>query len=124
MFRGKHLPKYMVLAQDDPGAGPENGRGVDLAAVDEADRSRLGDELDLAVGVLEDAVLVEDVAADQLYVLGDVGLGRPDPGQALLDVVEEALRQGGVLVQVDQVRRLLRRKEAHCLAVLLFETRE
>ena len=64
------------------------------------------DELDDPVGVLEDAVLALDVGPHQLDVLRQVGLGGPDPCQALLDVVEEAFGQGRVLVQVDQMRRL------------------
>ena len=69
-------------------------------------RSYTRDELDDPVGVLEDAVLALDVGPHQLDVLRQVGLGGPNPCQALLDVVEEAFGQGRVLVQVDQMRRL------------------
>ena len=63
-------------------------------------------QLDDALRVLEDAVLAEDVCADELDVLRDVGLGGADARDALLDVVEQALGQRGVLVQVHQVRSL------------------
>ena len=59
-----------------------------------------------AFRVFEDAVLAEDVRADELDVLRDVGLGRPDARDALLDVVQEALGERGVLVQVHQVGSL------------------
>ncbi len=51
-------------------------------------------------------MFARDVSSDQLNVLRNVRLWRPDPGQTLLDVVEETLGQGGVLVQVDQMRSL------------------
>lgn len=51
-------------------------------------------------------MFARDVSSDQLNVLRNVCLWRPDPGQTLLDVVEETLGQGGVLVQVDQMRSL------------------
>ncbi len=104
---GMVKPEDVILAQDHPGPGLEHGRAVQLPAVDEADRAGLGDELDDAVGsVLEGAVLGQDVGADELDVLGDVGIRRSDLGHALLDVVQEALGQRGVLVQVDQMRCL------------------
>ena len=56
--------------------------------------------------VFEDAVLAEDVRADELDVLRDVGLRGADARDALLDVVQEALGERGVLVQVHQVRSL------------------
>ena len=68
-------------------------------------------ELDDALRVLEDAVLAEDVCADELDVLRDVGLGGPDARDALLDVVEQALGQRGVLVQVHEVRSLAEKGE-------------
>ena len=70
------------------------------------------------VSVLEDTMLADNVGADQLDVLRDVGLGRPDPGDALLQVVEETLGQGGVGVQVHQVGSLLRGEESDCFAIL------
>ena len=59
-----------------------------------------------ALRVFEDAVLAENVRADELYVLRNVGFGRPDARDPLLDVVQEALGERGVLVQVHQVRSL------------------
>lgn len=52
-----------------------------------------------------------DVRPYELDVLRDVGLGAADARDALLDVVQEALRQRRVLVQVHQVGRLERRRE-------------
>ena len=46
------------------------------------------------------------VRPKQFDVLGNVELGAPHIGDAVLDVVEEALRHGGVLVQVHQMRCL------------------
>ena len=63
-------------------------------------------QFDDAFRVFEDAVLAEDVGADELDVLRDVGLRRADARHALLDVVQQALGQRRVLVQVHQVRRL------------------
>lgn len=94
------------LSQDDPGARGEDDLLLHLAAVHEADGALHGHQLYLALGVVEDAVLAEDVPADQLDVLADVGLGRADAGEALLDVVEQALREGRILVQVDEMRGL------------------
>ena len=59
-----------------------------------------------ALRVFEDAVLAENVRADELDVLRNVGLGRPDARDPLLDVVQEALGESGVLVEVHQVRSL------------------
>ena len=56
-------------------------------------------------------MLAEDVCADELDVLRDVGLGGADARDALLDVVEQALGQRGVLVQVHQVRSLGEERE-------------
>ena len=55
-------------------------------------------------------MLVVDVLAYELDVLRDVGLRGADPRDALLDVVDEALGHGGVLVQVDQVGSLKQRQ--------------
>ena len=99
-------PENVGLAEDDPRARGEDDLLLHLAAVDEADGALHGYELDLSLGVGEDAVLAEDVPPDQLDVLADVGLGGADAGDALLDVVEQALGEGRVLVQVDEMRGL------------------
>ena len=60
-------------------------------------------------------MLVIDVLADQLDVLRDVGLGRAHSGDALLDVVDQTLGHGRVLVQVHQVRRLEKMRQFSAL---------
>ena len=65
-----------------------------------------GDELDDSVGVLEDAVLALDVGAHQLNVLGQVRFRGAYPGLTFLDVIEETLGEGRVLVEIDQMGSL------------------
>ena len=112
-------PEHVVLAEDDPVAGAQNDRLEHGAPVDVAQGVGSRRQRDHVVAVLKEAVLVEDVRAAQLDVLRDVGLGRADPRDAVLDVVEQALGHERVLVQVDKVRRLLGREDAHRVAVLL-----
>ncbi len=98
--------EYVVLPEDDPRSRSEHDGAVHLAAVDEADGGLHRHQLHDPLRVLKDAVLAQDVRADQLDVLRNVGFGGPDPRHALLDVVQQALGQSGVLVQVHQVRGL------------------
>ena len=60
------------------------GKLPHLSAVDVAEGAGRRLERDYTLGVLEDAVLAHDVRADQLDVLGQVGLRRTDTGCAHL----------------------------------------
>jgi hypothetical protein len=64
-------------------------------------------------------VLRFDVGADQLNVLRNVGLRGSHPRDAVLRVINQALRHERVLVQVDQVGRALGGEHPHRDAVLL-----
>lgn len=112
-------PEDVILAENDARARPEKDGLGDLAAVDVNEGGLFGDEGDDALVILEDAVLAENVRAAELNVLGYVGLGAAEAGQAHLEIVDEALGHEGVLVQVHQVGRLLGREHPDGHAVLL-----
>ena len=64
-------------------------------------------------------MLIGDVGPDQLDILRDVGLWGADPGGSDLQVVQQALGQGGVRVEIDKMWSFLGLEEADRLPVLL-----
>ena len=73
----------------------------------------------ITIVILKHTVLIGNVGPDQLDILGDVGLGGADPGGSDLQVVQQALGQGGVRVEIDQMWSFLGLEEADRLPVLL-----
>lgn len=72
-----------------------------------------------ALMILENAVLAEYMRAGELNILRYICFGATDAGEAVLDVIDQALRHERVLVQVHQVWRFLRGEDTHSNAVLL-----
>lgn len=68
--------------------------------------------------VLENAMLLKYVRAAQLDILGHLRFGATDACESVLDVIDQTLRHKRVLVQIYQVRCLLRREDADRDAVL------
>ncbi len=97
----------VAVAEYDAVAALQAYGGLDLLAVDVAEGAWAGRELDEGVGLVEEeAVLVEDVRAEEDDVGRVGGVGAADFGRAFFDVVQQALGHERVFVEVDQMGRL------------------
>jgi len=97
--------KDMIATQDDARTRVEDFRLGDLSAVDVDKRFRRRNNTDNSIVVLEAAMLLQNVRARQLDVLRCSRLRCAELCDAILDVVQQALGQRWILVEVDQVRR-------------------
>lgn len=82
----------MIFSKNYSGASFQNDRFRNLSSVDINEGSFFWHESNDTFVILEDAMFAQNVRTAELYVLRNVCLGRSDSGEAIFNVINQALR--------------------------------